>query len=278
MPTSTPVHAITDAPQPYENMLIDKVGPVDWVTFNRPDKLNALSYEMVADLTDYLQKVTADTSVRIIVLKGAGRAFCAGLDFNTDFTQLETGPAQGLLSQQKFSAMIKLMHHCPQPIIALVQGPASGGGFALALGSDIRIAGESAKMNAAFIKIGLSGCELGMSYFLPRMIGLSVTSELLMTGRFIDANRALRTGLVSDVVPDDQLDAAAQELIDDMLKTSPIGLRMTKETIREGIAATSLESSLAIEDRNQMLAAQGPYLKEGITAFFEKRDPNYDDV
>jgi enoyl-CoA hydratase len=117
-----------------------------------------------------------------------------------------------------------------------------------------------------------------MSYFLPRMVGLSVASDLLMTGRFIHADRALRTGLVSDVVPDDQLDAAAQELIDDMLKTSPIGLRMTKETIREGLAAASLESSLAIEDRNQMLAAQGPYLKEGIAAFFEKRDPVYEDL
>lgn len=272
------IAAATETRQPYETLLIDKVGPVDWVTLNRPDQLNALSYEMVAEITDYLKQVTADTSVRIIVLRGAGRAFCAGLDFDTDFSAIEAGPAQGLLSQQKFSTMIKLMHHCPQPIIALVQGPACGGGFALAVGSDIRIAGESAKMNAAFIKIGLSGCELGMSYFLPRMIGLSVASELLMTGRFIHADRALRCGLVSDVVPDDQLDAAAQDLIDDMLKTSPIGLRMTKETLREGIAATSLEASLAIEDRNQMLCAQGPYLKEGMAAFFKGRDPVYEDL
>jgi enoyl-CoA hydratase len=272
------VSTITNDPQLYETILVHKVGPVDWVTFNRPDQLNALSHEMVAEITDYLQKVTADTSVRIIVLRGSGRSFCAGLDFNTDFSQIEIGPAQGLLSQQKFSTMIKLRHHCPQPIISLVHGPACGGGFALALGSDIRIAGESAKMNAAFIKIGLSGCELGMSYFLPRMIGLSVANELLMTGRFIYADRALRTGLVSDVVPDDQLEATAQELIDDMLKTSPIGLRLTKETMREGIAATSLDSSLAIEDRNQMLAAQGPYLKEGMAAFFEDRDPVYEDL
>jgi enoyl-CoA hydratase len=254
------------------------VGPVDWLTLNRPDRLNALTYEMAAEMTDYLQKTAADPSIRIIVLRGAGDAFCAGLDFNIDLSGLDAGPAQGLLSQQKFSTMIKLMHHCPQPIIALVQGAACGGGFALALGADIRIAGETAKMNAAFIKIGLSGCELGLSYFLPRMVGLSVASELMMTGRFIDAERALRTGLVSDVVPDDRLSAAAQELIDDMLKTSPIGLRMTKETIREGIAAASLEATIAIEDRNQMLCAQGPYLKEGIAAFFEKRDPVFKDV
>ena len=278
MSTVTTANATTDAPQPYQTLLIHKIGSVDWVTFNRPDQLNALTYEMVAEITDYFQKVTVDTSVRIIVLRGAGRAFCAGLDFNTDFTQMEIGPAQGLLSQQKFSTMIKLMHHCPQPIIALVHGPACGGGFALAVASDIRIAGTSAKMNAAFIKIGLSGCEMGMSYFLPRMIGLSIASELLMTGRFIYAERALRTGLVSDLVPDDQLEATAQELIDDMLKTSPIGLRMTKETLREGIAATSLEATIAIEDRNQMLAAPGPYLKEGMAAFFEGRDPVYEDL
>lgn len=275
MPSMT---ATTEAPQPYETLLVEKVGPVDWLTLNRPDRLNALTYEMVAEMTDYLQKTAADPSIRIIVLRGAGDAFCAGLDFNIDLSGLDSGPAQGLLSQQKFSTMIKLMHHCPQPIIALVQGAACGGGFALALGSDIRIAGETAKMNAAFIKIGLSGCELGLSYFLPRMVGLSVASELMMTGRFIDAERALRTGLVSDVVPDDRLSAAAQDLIDDMLKTSPIGLRMTKETIREGIAAASLEATIAIEDRNQMLCAQGPYLKEGIAAFFEKRDPVFDDV
>ena len=147
----------SETPQPYQTLLIEKDGPVDWVTLNRPDELNALSYEMVAEMTDYLQKRTADMSVRIIVLKGSGRAFCAGLDFNADLSAIHTGPAQGLLSQQKFSTMIKLMHHCPQPIIALVHGPACGGGFALALGSDIRIAGETAKMNAAFIKIGLSG-------------------------------------------------------------------------------------------------------------------------
>jgi enoyl-CoA hydratase/carnithine racemase len=167
------------------------------------------------------------------------------------------------------------MRRCPQPIISLIHGPACGGGFAFALASDIRIAGESARMNAAFIRIGLSACDMGVSYFLPRLIGTSIASELMLTGRFIHADRALATGLVSQVVPDAELTAAARPYIDEMLTTSPMGLRLTKEGLSAAVDASSLEAAMAIENRNQILCSRGPDAREGMLAFLEKRAPVY---
>jgi enoyl-CoA hydratase/carnithine racemase len=125
------------------------------------------------------------------------------------------------------------MRRCPQPIISVSHGAACGGGFALALASDIRIASDKAKMNAAFIKIGLSGCDVGVSYLLPRLVGTSLASELILTGRFIYADRALQAGLVSSVVPIDQLSDEVTSLVDDTLATSPLGLRLTKMSQHE---------------------------------------------
>jgi enoyl-CoA hydratase/carnithine racemase len=167
------------------------------------------------------------------------------------------------------------MRRCPQPIISLVHGPACGGGFAIALASDVRIAGSSARMNAAFIRIGLSACDIGVSYFLPRLVGVSVASELMLTGRFINAERAQRVGLVSEVVPDDRLADAARPYIEEMLSTSPLGLRLTKECLNMGIDAPSLEAAIAMEDRNQILCSQTNDVREGMRAFLEKRTPVY---
>ena len=168
------------------------------------------------------------------------------------------------------------MRRCPQPIVSLVQGSACGGGFAFMLASDIRIAADNARMNAAFIRIGLSACDMGTSYFLPRLVGTALASELMLTGRFINAQRALATGLVSEVVPEDELESAARSYIDDMLTTSPMGLRLTKEGLDMAIDATSLESAMAIENRNQILCSQSDDFKEGMRAFMEKRTPNYE--
>ncbi|HYM01916.1 MAG TPA: enoyl-CoA hydratase/isomerase family protein, partial [Stellaceae bacterium] len=221
-----------DATQ-YETLLIEKKGAVDWVTMNRPEALNSLNTVLVDELLDYFGKLYFDRSVRIVVLRGAGRAFCAGLDLkqsggrrNSEGANMR-GPDAGLLGQRRISEIVMRMRRCGQPIIALVQGPACGGGFALALASDIRIAGQSARMNAAFIRIGLSACDIGVSYFLPRLVGVSVASELMLTGRFINAERALRAGLVSEVVPDEHLARAAEPYIEEMITTSPLGLRLT---------------------------------------------------
>ncbi|HUD50482.1 enoyl-CoA hydratase/isomerase family protein [Parvibaculum sp.] len=271
---------MTDAAATYETLIIRKDGPVDWVTMNRPEALNSLNPTLIAELQDYFGRLYTDQSVRIVVLKGAGRAFCAGLDLKaSSISRADAGGnsgggvVAGLKGQRAISEIVIRMRRCPQAIISLVHGPACGGGFAFALASDIRIAGTSARMNAAFIRIGLSACDIGVSYFLPRLVGVSVASELMMTGRFIDAARAERVGLVSEVVPDDRLEEAAQSYIDEMLTTSPIGLRLTKECLNMSVDAGSLEAAIAMEDRNQILCAQTNDMREGIAAFLQKRAP-----
>src|SRR5215467_3319737 len=207
----------------YETLKIEKEGVIDWVTLNRPDALNSLNIGLVDDLLAYFGALYFDRETRVVVLRGAGRAFCAGLDLKESGRRRNvegastSGPAAGLDSQRRISEIVMRMRRCPQPIISLVHGPACGGGFALALASDIRIAGHSARMNAAFIRIGLSACDIGVSYFLPRLVGTSVASELMLTGRFINADRALKVGLVSEVVPDDQLEEAVKPYLQEML-------------------------------------------------------------
>jgi enoyl-CoA hydratase/carnithine racemase len=258
----------------YETISIEQRGPVDWLTLNRPDALNSINNQMVADLSDYLGRLFHAKDTRIVVLRGAGRAYCAGLDIKAQGS--EPAPFAGGFGFQGWLADVYVkMRRCPQVIISLIHGAACGGGFAFALASDIRIAGESAKMNAAFIKLGLSSCDMGTSYFLPRLVGASLAAELMMTGRFIHAPRALATGLVSQVVPDAELEAAGEALVAELLATSPIGLRMTKEGLGFAMDAGSLEAAIAMENRNQLMCAASDDFKEGLAAFLEKRPPSY---
>lgn len=262
----------------YETLELRRDGAVAWLTMNRPDHLNALSPRLVDELRDFFGGLPQQQDLRVVVLRGAGRAFCAGLDLREPSGVPGGGVPGGLRTQRQISEIVVRMRRAPQPIIACVQGPACGGGFALALASDVRIAGATARMNAAFIRIGLSACDVGVSYFLPRLVGVSVASELLLTGRFIDAERALRVGLVSTVVPDDALEAEARKLVDEMLATSPLGLRLTKECLNMSVDAGSLEAAVAMEDRNQILCAQTKDFREGVRAFLEKRAPRYGDT
>lgn len=133
-------------------------------------------------------------------------------------------------------------------------------------------------MNAAFIKLGLSACDMGVSYFLPRLVGVTIASELMMTGRFIHADRALAVGLVNQIVPDTELETAGQVFVDEMLATSPMGLRLTKEGLNMAVDAGSLEAAMAIENRNQVLCSGTEDVKEGMRAFIEKRQPLYRDA
>ena len=263
----------------YDTLLVEKEGAIDWLTLNRPEQLNALSRKMMLELQHYFGELYTDHDVRVVILRGAGRGFCAGLDLKEDRGggASESGPVAGLRAQRRVSEIMLRMRRCPQPIIAVVQGPAAGGGFGLALASDIRIAGPKARMNAAFIRIGLSACDVGVSYFLPRLVGASLASELLLTGRFIDAARAERLGLVSAVVPDAELETAARSLANEILANSPIGVRLTKDCLNMSIDAPSLDSVVAMEDRQQILIAQTQDMREGVGAFLEKRTPQFNE-
>jgi enoyl-CoA hydratase/carnithine racemase len=275
----------------YQTLSIRRDGPVDHVLLNRPDHLNALSLLALDELNDYFGRQQFNEASRIVVMRGAGRAFCAGLDIRDFDPSAKRTVEEVLLHQRKLAETVLRMHRCPQVVIALVNGAAVGAGFALALAADIRIAGPRAKMNAAFIKIGASACDVGVSYFLPRLVGASVARELMLTGRFIDAERALRVGLVSgvvldaerslrvglvsDVVPEDELDAAGEALVDEMHATSPMGLRLTKECLNATIDSPSLEVAIAMENRNQILCGANGDIEEGMNAFLEKRPPVY---
>jgi enoyl-CoA hydratase len=260
------------------NLIIEEKGAVDWVTLNRPEALNALNPAMVTELRDYFRGLATRPERRIVVLRGAGRAFCAGLDLKADETQDLGTVQQGLAFQRSIAEIYIAMRRCPQPIISLINGAACGGGFSLALASDIRVADTSAKMNCAYIRIGLGGCDMGSSYFLPRLVGASLAAELILTGKFINAQRSLAVGLVSQVVEPGQLEAAIQEDLELMLTNSPLGLRLSKEALNINIDIGSLEAAIAVEDRNQILCSQTVDAREGMAAFAERRVPNYRDA
>lgn len=256
-------------------------GDVIWATMNRPDRLNALSRNLVTELREFFVDLYWRRDVRVVVLQGAGKAFCAGLDLKESNDPGGGGSGgqrsigAGLTRQREISEIVIAMRRCPQPIISCINGAAAGGGFALALASDVRIATPNVRMNAAFIRIGLSACDIGVSYFLPRMVGSSVAAEYMLTGRFIDAKRAYELGLVSRVVEEDQLVAEAQGFVDDMLHATPLGLRLTKEALNHAIDAQGLEAAIAMEDRNQILASSDGDFGEDVRAFLEKRKPQY---
>lgn len=256
---------------------------VVWVTLDRADKLNALTWGMLQGLHDLFTSLPDDRSARIVVLRGRGRGFCGGVDLaDTTYVKaiLAEGPieqrsvAEGLRSQRWQSRLVLEMRRAPQPIIALVQGPAYGAGLALALASDVLLLGSSARLSAAFIKVGLSGCDMGVSYFLTRAVGLSLASEIMLTGDPIPAERAVAMGLASRVVADEELEAAGTELAERMLANTPLGLHLTKDCLRFSLDAPGLEAAIAMEDRNQMLAS-GQDALEAFKAAREKRKPSF---
>jgi enoyl-CoA hydratase/carnithine racemase len=260
----------------YEHLDLRADGDIVWATMNRPDRLNALNPRLVEELRDFFVGLYWRRDVRVVILRGAGASFCAGLDLKErSGGNSDRSVGAGLTGQRRISEIVIAMRRCPQPIIAGVDGAAAGGGFALALASDVRIATPRTRMNAAFIRIGLSACDIGVSYFLPRMVGSSVAAEYMLTGRFIDAERAYQLGLVSRVVEPEKVESEARGFAEDMLHATPLGLRLTKEALNHAIDAQGLEAAIAMEDRNQILCAQDGDFGEGVRAFLEKRAPRY---
>jgi enoyl-CoA hydratase/carnithine racemase len=266
-------------PAGYTTLAIDRRDEIDVLTLNRPDALNAMNTTMADELTEYLTGLHAREECRVVVLRGSGRAFCAGADLSSEaFAAPGPGRARRQMREQRrYSTVPRLMRGCPQPIVALVNGPACGIGFSLALAADVRIAAPEARMNAAYLRIGLGGCDAASGYLLPRLVGLSVASELLLTGRFIDATRAHAVGLVSDVVPQEALLDAGLALAAEMLRASPLGLRMTKETLNAAVDAPCLDAALTLEDRQQVILLETEDHREAVRAFKEKRLPAYGD-
>jgi enoyl-CoA hydratase/carnithine racemase len=259
-------------------MTVSAQGAVEVVSLNRPERLNAMNEPLIAALLEYFTSLAERTAVRVVVLRAEGRAFCAGLDLTGWPRDPDAGQIhQSWRTQRMIAAVMQAMRKCPQPVIAAAQGAACGGGFSLLLASDVRYAAPDLKANAAFIKIGLGGCDMGASYFLPRLVGSSVAAEYLLTGKFMSAEKALACGLVSEIVPQEELLPRALALAGEMLQTSPMGLRLTKDALNLNIDAASMEHAFAIEDRQQVMLGQVGDFAEAKAAFFEKRPPNWSD-
>src|ERR1700687_444859 len=258
---------------------VEQQDAIEILSLDRPEALNSVTPAMADELIGYFSGLHDRLSTRIVIFRGNGRAFCAGAELGSDAFAApgEGRPQRQLDMQQRYSRIIRLMRTCPQPIVALINGAACGAGFSLVLASDVRFATRAARMNAAYIWVGAAGCDMGSGYLLPRLIGLSVASELLLTGRFLDADRAKAVGLVSDVVPEDQLLEPGLAFAAQICRTAPMGLRLTKQTLNALIDAPGIDAALMIEDRQQVMLLETSDHQEAVAAFRERRDPSYSD-
>jgi enoyl-CoA hydratase len=250
------------------------------ITLDRPERLNALSFEMVEALHAALDELEDDLRTRIVILSGSGRAFCAGLDLYEDLDAWpeDLGPVQRTYRmQQRFASLSIRLREIPQPVVATIRGPAAGGGLALACAADIRIADETARFNAAFVRVGFSAGDMGVSWFLPHLVGASVASELLYTGRFVEAEEARAIGLVSRVVAPADLDAVGLEVASQILANSPFGIRMTKELLNQTVAGLTLRQAIELENRTQSLCFATEDRQDAVAAFRERRSPIFHD-
>ena len=261
------------------------------LTFNRPEKANAISFQMVKDLHSILDALMTDIDCRVLIMNAEGKVFNAGQDLS-DASALKSKKKPDHLKkyyhldvpevvksfmyyQWRIADIIVKMRKISQPIIAVIQGPAMGAGFSIVMAADIRIARKDAKFNAGYINIGLTGADMGSSYFLPRLIGLSRASELLYTGRFLGAEEAFKIGFVSKIVDDEKLLDSGIELAKEMLSKSPLGLRMTKQALNLSLDSPSLETLIQLENRGQVLAGSSVDVWEAFNAYMEKRDPKF---
>ncbi len=253
------------------------------VRLNRPERLNALNETLIGELTAVFRDLNRNREVRVVILTGEGRGFCAGADLQSDSSAPGSVPGTEGMGQlgyvykfQEYLADLMLaIHECDKPVIAAVNGAAVGGGLAIALASDLRIAAQGAKFGAAFIKTGLSSCDVGTSYFLPRIVGVSAATELMLTGRNIPADEALQLQLVSRVVAPEALGPTALDLARAIAGNSEYGVWMTKKGIRANLDAPSLRHAMELENRTQVLGYFSGCMEEAMQAFQEGRPPRW---
>ncbi len=266
-----------------DNVLFEQRGPIGIVTLNRPERLNAVDYDMLRSLRAFFAERHRDYATRMLVITGAGRGFCAGLDLKAGGEQGQWQPGSGPVQdsytfQEDIADLVVQMRRCPQPLIAAVNGAATGGGLSIAIACDMRIGTENARFACSFLNLGLGGADVGSSYHLPKIVGAAHAADLLYSGRIVDADEAKEMGLITQIVPQERLLETAVAMAERILrKASPMGLRLTKEVLNETVTGISLENALKLENRNQILASQTADAREARTAWAEKRDPVWTD-
>jgi enoyl-CoA hydratase len=266
-----------DAPTPSTIVLSTPFPGITQVTLNRPDRLNAMNADLVQELHDALDTVNLDPECRVVILTGAGKAFCAGLDLNGYGLPPTVPPGErglvqrSMATQQHIASLIPHMRRIRQPIIAAVNGAATGGGLALVLGSDVRIASEQARFGVAFVRVGLSACDIGTSWLLPRIVGAGRAHELMLTGRVFDAEEATRIGLVLESVDPDYLIDRCLSEAKLIMQNSPYGIWMTKEGMWANLEVPGLDAAIALENRTQVMSLNTGDFEEATEAFLQKR-------
>jgi enoyl-CoA hydratase/carnithine racemase len=243
------------------------------ITLNRPERLNALTFEVYRELTDTFAALRGEQSVRAVVITGAGRAFCSGGDVHDIIGELFARDMQGLLEFTRMTCeLVRNIRTLPKPVIASLNGTTAGAGACIALASDIRLASPAAKIAFLFVRVGLSGADMGAAYLLPRIVGLAKATELLYTGDFLSAEEAERAGLYNRIVAADELADAAHALAARLARGPAFALAMTKEMLNREMEV-SLDTALEWEAQAQATCMQHPDYREAYEAFVEKREP-----
>jgi enoyl-CoA hydratase/carnithine racemase len=254
----------------------EEAGPVATLRLDRPQAMNALTFEVYRELTDTFRGLASRRDLRAVVLTGTGRAFCTGGDVRDIIGALLGRDDEARLEFTTLTCdLIRAMRALPRPIVASLNGTVAGAGAALALASDFRVAADTARIAFLFVKVGLSGADMGAAHLLPRLVGLGRATELLMTGEFIDAAEALRIGLYNRVVAPEDLPAATAALVGRLVRGPAAGLAATKAAL-EAEASVDLETALLAEARIQAGLMARPDFREGFAAFTERRGPRFE--
>ena len=247
---------------------------------NRPDRLNAMTTELVQSLHRHFDELSVHPECRVVILTGAGRGFCAGLDLTgyglAPHSEHIGATQRGFATQKHIATLVTHMRSMPQPVIAAVNGAAAGGGLALVLASDVRIGAESSKFNVAFVRIGFSACDIGTSWLLPRIVGVARAQELMLTGRVFDSAEAYRIGLLVDVVPDEHLLDTALTKAEEITRNTPFGIALTKEAMWTALEIPGMQAAIDLENRQQILSSHTDDAREAMRAFVEKRPPEFE--
>lgn len=245
------------------------------LTLDRPEKLNALTFEVYRELSQTFRALAGRPEVRVAVITGAGKAFCSGGDVKEIIGELLGRDAAGLLEFTRLTCeLVHAMRELPQPVLASLNGTVAGAGAAIAVAADLRLAAADARIAFLFVKVGLAGADMGVAQLLPRLVGAGRASELLMTGDFVDANEAHRIGLVNAVLPPERLAESTRELAGRLARGPAEAIAATKRAI-EREASLTLEQALEEEARIQAELMQRPDFREGFRAFVERRPPRF---
>ncbi len=258
-----------------KSFLYQEKDAIATVTLNRPDTLNSLTFEVYHELTETFKALQTHPAVRVVIITGKGRGFCSGGDVNDIIGELFTRDMQGILEFTRMTGdLVRQIRNLRIPVIASLNGTVAGAGAAIALASDFRIASETARIAFLFVKVGLSGADMGAAYLLPKMVGLGRATELLSTGRFVTAEEALKIGLYTVVVKSESLELETQKWAEQLAAGPGFSLRMTKELLNKELDV-SLDSAIEAEAQAQAICMMHPDFREAYDAFVQKRPPKF---